>query len=118
VPVTFVYLTGYATADGRAHFRDDIYGLDTPGVPAPSAATDVQTTGSIAPRAIIRPARAGQAVPTAADLKPASEAGPPGRRKVEGRKVEGSKPGAILPPVRAPSREPAMLPPGLVGGRG
>lgn len=61
VPVTFVYLTGYAGPDGRAHFRDDIYGLDTPAAPsAPPAATavpkpaaqqiDVQTTGAIAPR--------------------------------------------------------------------
>ena len=50
IPVTFVYLTGYATPDGRAHFRDDIYGIDSP-VPAgltPSA--DVVTTGSIMPR--------------------------------------------------------------------
>lgn len=30
IPVTFVYLTGYATPDGKAHFRDDIYNLDTP----------------------------------------------------------------------------------------
>lgn len=29
IPVTFVYLTGYATPDGRVHFRDDVYGLDT-----------------------------------------------------------------------------------------
>ncbi len=34
-------LTGYAGPDGRAHFRDDIYGLDSPrpaSVPAPAAA--------------------------------------------------------------------------------
>lgn len=30
IPVTFVYLTGYATPDGRAHFRDDVYGIDSP----------------------------------------------------------------------------------------
>ncbi len=30
VPVAWVYLTGYADADGTAHFRDDIYGLDMP----------------------------------------------------------------------------------------
>ncbi|MFH6785482.1 MULTISPECIES: L,D-transpeptidase family protein [Methylobacterium] len=29
IPVTFVYLTGYATPDGRVHFRDDVYGLDS-----------------------------------------------------------------------------------------
>ena len=61
VPVTFVYLTGYAGSDGRAHFRDDIYGLDTPAFPdplpsmpaAPKAAApvpDVPSTGSLGPR--------------------------------------------------------------------
>lgn len=30
VPVSWVYLTGYVTDDGKAHFRDDVYGLDTP----------------------------------------------------------------------------------------
>jgi murein L,D-transpeptidase YcbB/YkuD len=28
LPVAWVYLTGYVTDDGKAHFRDDIYGLD------------------------------------------------------------------------------------------
>ncbi|WP_375464587.1 murein L,D-transpeptidase [uncultured Methylobacterium sp.] len=70
VPVAFVYLTGYASPDGRVQFRDDIYGLDTPGGPVPSAATEPATTGSVAPRPVIRPARAGQRPPDAADLKP------------------------------------------------
>jgi murein L,D-transpeptidase YcbB/YkuD len=30
VPVIWTYLTGFATADGVAHFRDDVYGLDEP----------------------------------------------------------------------------------------
>lgn len=30
VPVAWVYLTGWAAGDGLMHFRDDIYGLDTP----------------------------------------------------------------------------------------
>lgn len=30
VPVAWVYLTGWAAGDGMIHFRDDIYGLDTP----------------------------------------------------------------------------------------
>jgi murein L,D-transpeptidase YcbB/YkuD len=30
VPVAWVYLTGWAAGDGAIHFRDDIYGLDTP----------------------------------------------------------------------------------------
>ena len=31
VPVIWVYLTGYASADGVVHFRDDVYNLDTIG---------------------------------------------------------------------------------------
>ncbi len=42
VPVAFVYLTGYATPDGKAHFRDDIYNLDTP-------ASEPAATGALAP---------------------------------------------------------------------
>ncbi|GJD33524.1 L,D-transpeptidase family protein [Methylobacterium aerolatum] len=68
VPVAFVYLTGYAGPDGRAHFRDDIYNLDTPRpapgatpAPVPAAAVthpaDPATTGSIAPRARSGPSR-------------------------------------------------------------
>jgi L,D-transpeptidase YcbB len=30
VPVAWVYITGYADAEGKVHFREDIYGLDTP----------------------------------------------------------------------------------------
>lgn len=45
VPVAFVYLTGYATPDGRAHFRDDVYGLDAP--PAPAAPAAELTTSAI-----------------------------------------------------------------------
>ena len=60
VPVAFVYLTGYAGPDGRAQFRDDIYGLDSPKpapLPAPAAAAvpkpaEPAATGSVG----IRPA--------------------------------------------------------------
>lgn len=31
VPVAWVYLTGWASADGTVNFRDDIYGVDQPG---------------------------------------------------------------------------------------
>jgi murein L,D-transpeptidase YcbB/YkuD len=57
VPVAFVYLTGYAGPDGRAQFRDDIYGLDSPKpapMPAPTAAapkpSEPAATGSVGAR--------------------------------------------------------------------
>ena len=56
VPVAFVYLTGYAGPDGRAQFRDDIYGLDSPkpaAAPAPAAAakpSEPAATGSVGTR--------------------------------------------------------------------
>ncbi|WP_322883768.1 L,D-transpeptidase family protein [Microvirga lotononidis] len=52
VPVAWVYLTGYATADGTVHFRDDVYGLDAPKtnpVPEPQL-VDVPATASIKPK--------------------------------------------------------------------
>jgi murein L,D-transpeptidase YcbB/YkuD len=52
VPVAWVYLTGYATADGTVHFRSDVYELDTPkteSVPEPEA-VDVPATASIKPK--------------------------------------------------------------------
>jgi murein L,D-transpeptidase YcbB/YkuD len=52
VPVAWVYLTGYATADGTVHFRNDVYGLDTPKsdpLPAPQD-LDVPATASIKPK--------------------------------------------------------------------
>jgi murein L,D-transpeptidase YcbB/YkuD len=33
VPVAWVYMTGYATADGTVHFRPDVYGHDRPDAP-------------------------------------------------------------------------------------
>ncbi len=124
VPVTFVYLTGYATADGRAHFRDDIYGLDTPGIPAPSAATDVTATGAITPRPVIKPARAGQPVPSPVDLVPAVRpAAKPPAAAIDPAPVKAAKPETRLrapdaPDMRPAPREPALVPPGLVGPRG
>ena len=68
VPVAWVYMTGYVTADGKAHFRDDVYGLDSgnkvvarsnPSRPATNPARDAlpsaqsidpTPTGSIQPR--------------------------------------------------------------------
>jgi murein L,D-transpeptidase YcbB/YkuD len=52
VPVAWVYLTGYATPDGTAHFRDDVYGLDEPKIdPIPDAQElDVPATSSVTPK--------------------------------------------------------------------
>lgn len=50
VPVAWVYMTGYATPDGTAHFRDDVYSLDG-GQRAPAAQPSIEDliTSSITP---------------------------------------------------------------------
>ena len=114
VPVTFVYLTGYATADGKAHFRDDIYGLDTQGAPASAAAPEVATTGSITPKPPVKPAKPLQTAPSAAVAPPQTSV--PALRPV---KAEARRPAPPEPPRDRPMpREDVPLPPGLIGGRG
>ena len=55
VPVSWVYMTGYATPDGTVHFRDDVYGLDTPAPTPPLApAADVTVTSSLPARTSAR----------------------------------------------------------------
>jgi murein L,D-transpeptidase YcbB/YkuD len=40
VPVAWVYLTGWTSAEGTVNFRDDVYGLDSVGSGAQAAADD------------------------------------------------------------------------------
>ena len=80
VPVAFVYLTGYAGPDGRAQFRDDIYGLDSPKPVAASPAavatprpSDPPATGSVAvrPQAVkVSPPKAAAAKALPAKIAP------------------------------------------------
>ncbi|MCJ2050577.1 murein L,D-transpeptidase [Methylobacterium sp. J-070] len=68
VPVAFVYLTGYATPDGKAHFRDDVYKLDVP-------ASEPAATGAIPPAASMPDPPAPKPAtpkPAAAVVKPAA----------------------------------------------
>ena len=72
IPVTFVYLTGYATPDGKVHFRDDIYNLDTPAAAAEPAATGAlpPATGTGAAPSGTKPEAARPAGITPAEVKP------------------------------------------------
>jgi L,D-transpeptidase YcbB len=71
VPVTFVYLTGYATPDGKAHFRDDIYNLDTPA-PEPAATGTIPPAPAGTAPSAAKPAQANPAPAKATPAKAAS----------------------------------------------
>lgn len=71
VPVTFVYLTGYATPDGKAHFRDDIYKLDTPASD-PAATGAIPPAAPASPPAALKPAAAKPAAAKPKEVKPAA----------------------------------------------
>jgi hypothetical protein len=118
IPVTFVYLTGYATPDGRVHFRDDVYGLDTGKDPAKPAA-DVAVTGALAKPDVAKPDIAKPGPAKSASPKPAAEPKPAAKSdiaksdaaKSDAAKSDAAKPGntkpvAAKPAVtRAPSAE-------------
>ena len=96
VPVAFVYLTGYATPDGRAHFRDDVYGLDAEALA--KSVSDVPTTASIGPRApapAVKPAPAGGAPALSGTAKD----GRPADAKAADTKPPMPKPPIAKPPV-------------------
>ena len=99
IPVTFVYLTGYATPDGKAHFRDDIYNLDTP-------AAEPAATGAIPPAAA---ADAGAAKPTPVTTAPATPR--PGAAH-DAKPVPARAAGARPAPARPAPAKPAAARPG------
>lgn len=107
IPVTFVYLTGYATPDGRAHFRDDIYGIDSPAVPMP----DVAATGTIAPPLVTVPATTKASTAGSASARAPSDKPSPDTPTL-------AKPTLAKSPLaKSPLAKPveaAPVPPGLV----
>jgi len=76
VPVAFVYLTGYAGPDGRAQFRDDVYGIDSPKPAAPA-------TPPIATAKPPEPAATGSVGARAAGPRPAPQAVATERRNAD-----------------------------------
>lgn len=107
IPVTFVYLTGYATPDGRAHFRDDIYGIDSPAVPMP----DVPITGTIVPRKTVPAARPAGTIGGAGTAATRPAPTPP----VPGRPQAGKSETAGFTPTKPAQDGP--VPPGLIPNR-
>lgn len=115
VPVTFVYLTGYATPDGRVHFRDDIYGLDVPGAPAEAG----KAANAAKPGDPARPANTAKPVPArpaAAGVRPAEARPKPAEaRAAEPQPAEPATTGSIRPAAPRSPKPTMLLPPGLVG---
>ena len=66
VPVAWIYLTGYASPDGTAHFRDDVYGIDEPKPLAPEPPTPVATQDPAATSSVLLPRKQVQRPPPAA----------------------------------------------------
>jgi hypothetical protein len=98
VPVTFVYLTGYATPDGKAHFRDDIYNLDTPPpAPEPAATGAIPPAAPAQPAAMPKPASVKPAPPKAATAIPAAAKPAAGKVTAVKPATEGGNPDAPQP---------------------
>ncbi|MCJ2136795.1 L,D-transpeptidase family protein [Methylobacterium sp. J-026] len=97
VPVAFVYLTGYATPDGKAHFRDDIYTLDTPAS-EPAATGAIPPAGAAQPAGMPKPAAVKPAAIKAAVAKPAPAKPVANRAPAAKPAAEGLNPDAPLPP--------------------
>lgn len=76
VPVAWVYLTGWASGDGMIHFRDDIYGLDTPEGLVTSTITP-RKPATIKPVAAPMPPQRQQPYPTEARSMPKPLPAPP-----------------------------------------
>ncbi|MCA0318678.1 MAG: L,D-transpeptidase family protein [Proteobacteria bacterium] len=83
VPVSWVYLTGWAAPDGTVQFRDDIYGWDAPGAP---------------PQRVVRPAERPPQAPV--QVAPQVQQAPPQQRNF----LEGLF-GAPPQPGRQPSAD-------------
>lgn len=99
VPVTFVYLTGYATPDGKAHFRDDIYNLDTPPpAPEPAATGAIPPAGAAQPAATPKPAALKPSAPKPAAAKPAPAKPVVSKATAVKPALEGLNPDASQPP--------------------
>ncbi len=75
VPVAWVYLTGWAAGDGLIHFRDDIYGLDTPEGLVTSTITP-RKPAAVKPAALPMPPQRQQASSEPARNSPDPSSGP------------------------------------------
>ena len=91
VPVTFVYLTGYATPDGTVHFRDDVYGLDVPAGTPVTRAPEPRPAEARVPEAKPSEAKSSEAKPI--EARPAGPA-----------PAEAASTGSIRPPGPIPNR--------------
>ncbi|WP_288585738.1 L,D-transpeptidase family protein [uncultured Methylobacterium sp.] len=103
IPVTFVYLTGYATPDGRVHFRDDVYGLDTgkPVEPAVTGAIAKPVPGKTVPG----PVEPGKSMPAKPSATKPSATKPSANKPTDAKPASDAAQAAPKPAAKAvPSR--------------